>query len=121
MVARLEQREQRRGLRGDAARESDRAAAAFEVRHALLEHGHRRVHDPRVGVPVLLQVEVRGGRLRILEHVARGLVDRDGARAGVRVGALAGVHLTRLESEVAGFLRALRLVRQAVILGLAVA
>ena len=103
MVARLEQREQRRRLRRDPAREGDRAAAALEARHALLEHRHRRVHDARVGVPVLLQVEVRGSRLRILEHVARGLVDRDGARAGVRVGALPGVHLTRLEPEVARF------------------
>ena len=28
--------------------------AAFEARDALLEHGHSRVHDPRVGVAVLL-------------------------------------------------------------------
>ena len=99
MIARLQQREQRRRLRRDAAGERDAAAAAFEARHALLEHRGGRVHDPRVGVPVFLQVEVGGGRLRILEHVAGGLEDRHRARAGVRVGPLPGVHLARVEAE----------------------
>ena len=99
VVARLEQREQRGRLRGDPAGERDRAGAALEVRHPLLEHRDGRVHDPRVGVPVLLQVEVRRRRLRVLEHVAGGLEDRHRARAGVRVGPLPGVQLARLESE----------------------
>ena len=103
VIAGLQQGEQRGGLRRDPARERDRAAAALEARHALLEHGDRRVHDPRVGVAVLLQVEVRRRRFRVFEHVARRLEDRHGARAGVRVGALACVHLTGVESEVARF------------------
>jgi hypothetical protein len=89
VIAGLQQREERRGLRRDPAREGDRAGSAFEIRHALLEDGHRRVHDARVGVAVFLQVEVRRRGFRILEDVARRLIDRHGTRAGVRVGALA--------------------------------
>ena len=107
MVAGRQQREERRRLRRDAAGERDRAATAFEVGHALLEHGDGRVHDPRVGVAVLLQVEIRGRRFRILEHVARGLKDRHGARAGIRIGPLPGVHLTRFESKVTGLFHVL--------------
>ena len=100
VIAGREQREQRGGLRRDAARERDGAAAALEVRHALLEYGHRRIHDPRVGVPVLLEVEVRGRRFGILEHIARRLEDRHRARARIRVGPLARVNLPGLEAEV---------------------
>ena len=103
VIAGREQREERRGLRRDAAGERDRAAAAFEVGHALLEDGDRRVHDPRVGVAVLLEVEVRRRRFRILEHVARRLIDRHRARAGVRIRTLARVHLTGFEAEPARF------------------
>ena len=99
VVARGEQREQRRGLRGQAAGEGDRAAAALEARDALLEHGHRRVHDPRVGIAVLLEVEVCGRRRRILEHVARGLKNRHRTRAGIGVRTLTGVDLAGLEAE----------------------
>ena len=51
VVARLEQREQRGHLRGDAARKRHRAAAAFEVRHALFEDGRGGIHDARVMLP----------------------------------------------------------------------
>ena len=102
VVAGRQQREERAGLRGDAAGERDRAAPALEARHPLLEHGHRRVHDARVGVAVLLQVEVRRGRFGVLEHVAGGLVDRHRPGAGVRIGTLPCVHLTRLEPEATG-------------------
>ena len=99
MVARLEQREQRGCLRGDPARERHPAGPALEVRHPLLEDGDGRVHDAGVGVPVLLQVEVRRGRFGVLEHVAGRLEDRHRAGSGVRVGPLPGVELPRLESE----------------------
>ena len=69
---------------------------------ALLERRRRRVHDARVGVAVLLQVEVGRRRLRVLEDVAGRLEDRHGARAGVRVGPLAGVDGARVEAEGAG-------------------
>ena len=109
VVARLQQREQRRGLRGDPAGERHRAGAALEVRHPLLEHGDGRVHDPRVRVAVLLQVEVGRRRLGVFEHVAGGLEDRHRAGAGVRVGPLPGVELARLEAEGAGLLARRRL------------
>ncbi len=102
MIARLQQCEERGRLRGDTAGERDPAAAAFEVRHAFLEHRDGRVHDARVRVAVLLQVEVRRRRLRILEHVAGRLEDRHRACAGVRVGSLPGVQLPGLEPEFAG-------------------
>ena len=100
-VARLEHRKEERSLGGEAARERDGAGSAFEVREALLERGHGRIHDPAVDVAVLLQIEVRRRRLGVLEHEPRGLVDRRRARAGVRIGTLPGVHRTGVEPEVA--------------------
>src|SRR5689334_4989364 len=111
MVAGLEQGEQGRGLRSDPAGESNRSDPAFETRQSFLEHGDGRVHDARVGVAVLLQVEVRSRGLRVLEHVTRGLEDRHRAGAGVRVGPLAGVELSRLEAEVARLLGTIALGR----------
>src|SRR5204862_2491156 len=91
-VTRLEQGEEEPGLRGEAARERDRTYAALEVREPLLERGHGRIHDPAVDVAVLLPVEVRRRRLRVLEDKPRGLVDRRRARPGIRIRPLAGVH-----------------------------
>ncbi len=99
VVARLQQREEGRRLRRQPARERDGAGTPLEARDALLEHRDRRVHDPRVGVPILLQIEVRGRARDVLEDVARGLEDRHGARAGVRIGPLARVQRTRVEPE----------------------
>jgi hypothetical protein len=100
-VTRLEQREEQPGLRGEAAGEPNGAGAALEVREPLLERSHGRIHDPAVDVAVLLQVEVRRRRLRVLEHESRGLIDRRRARAGVRIRPLAGVHGPRVEPELA--------------------
>ena len=108
VVAGCQEREEGRRLCGDAAGEGDRAAAAFEVRHALLEHGDRRVHDARVGVAVLLEVEVGGRRFGVLEDVAGRLENRHRAGAGIGIGPLPGVHLPGLEPELTGlFHRAL--------------
>src|SRR5207248_660787 len=104
MVSRLQQREQGGVLRGEPAGERHRARAALEVRHALLEHRGGRVHDAGVRVPVLLQVEVGRGRLRVLEHVAGSGEDGHRACARVRVGPLPGVQLPGFEAERAGFL-----------------
>src|SRR5687768_5404945 len=107
MIARLQQREQGRGLRGDAAGERHRTASGFEAGDALLEHRDGRVHDARVGIAELLQIEVRRRRFRIFEHVARRLIDRHRPRAGIRVGALPGMYLTGVESELAAFFHCL--------------
>ena len=103
VVARLQQGEQRGRLGGEPAGERHRAGAALEVRHPLLEHRGGRVHDARVRVPVLLQVEVGRRRFRVLEHVAGRGENRHRTCARVRVGPLAGVQLPGLEAERAGF------------------
>jgi len=99
VIARHEHREQRGSLRREATREGDAARGALEVGDALLEDRDGRVHDPRVRVPVLLQVEVRSRGVGILEHIARRLEDRNGTRAGVRLGSLSRVDRARVEAE----------------------
>jgi len=84
---------------GETARERHSARTALEVRHSLLEHRGGGVHDPRVGVAVLLQVEVRSSRLRVLEDVAGGLEDRHRPGAGVGVRTLTRVQLAGVEPE----------------------
>ena len=78
---------------------AERADAALERRDALLEHVGRRVHDPGVDVPELLEPEQAGRVGRVVEHVARRGVDRDGAGVRRRVGLLAGVEGQRLGAE----------------------
>ncbi len=104
MVARLQQREKGGGLSRDPARERYGSATTFEVRHALLEHGDGRVHDPGVRVAVLLQVEIGRGRFRVFKYVAGGLENRHGASPRIGVGPLARVQLPGLEAEGAGLL-----------------
>ena len=82
-------------------RRGERADAALEARHALLEHRGGRVHDPRVDVAEAVEVEEVGRVLGVLEDVGRRLVDRHGPRAGDRVDALAGVERAGVEAEVA--------------------
>src|SRR5579862_3736276 len=102
MVARREEGEERRRLRSQAAGEGDRTAAALEARDALLEHRDRGIHDPAVGVAVLLEVEVRGRRGRVLEDVTGGLKNRDRTRAGVGIRTLPCVNLACVEAEITG-------------------
>src|ERR1700745_2862366 len=99
MVARREQRKERRSLRRQAARECHRAAAALETRDAFLENRHCRVHDPGIGIAVLLEVEVCGRRRRIFEDVTLRLKNRDRTRTRIGVRTLTGVDLTSLETE----------------------
>ena len=60
----------------------ERADAAFERGHALLEHVRGGVHDARVDVAELLEGEQIGGVRGILEDVRSGLVNGNGAGAG---------------------------------------
>ena len=76
------------------------AAAYFN----LQEYGntYSRIMNPTTAVFEERMASLEGGcggRFRILEHVAGGLEDRDGARAGIRVGPLPGMHLAGLEAE----------------------
>ena len=93
---------ERRRLGGEATRERHPATATLEARDAFLEHRQRRVHDPRVGIAVLLQVEIRRGRGRVLEDVAGGLKNRHRTRTGIGVRTLTGVNLTGIEAETTG-------------------
>src|SRR5690606_22951101 len=52
-----------------------------------------------IDVAVLLKIEVRGRRFRILEDEARRLVDRHRARAGVRIRTLSRMDLTSVEAK----------------------
>jgi len=101
VVSRLEQREEERSLRCESACKCDGPDTVLEVRYPLLERGDRRIHDPAVDVPVLLQVEVRRRRLGVLEDEARRLVDGRRAGTGVGIRTLSGVHGTSVESELA--------------------
>ena len=94
------QRGDRQVQRGLAAGGGDGADAAFERRHALLEHRVGRVADARVDVARALQVEQRRGMVARLEDEGGGEVDRHGARAGGGVGRGAGVQRERVEAGV---------------------
>ena len=70
--------EDRRRLGGLSRGEGERRDAALERGDPLLEDVGRRVHDPGVDVPGLLQGEEPGGVVGVVEDVRRGRVDRDG-------------------------------------------
>ena len=91
MVAGVEQRGDGEVHRGHAAGGADGAHAGFQRRQPLFQDGGRRVGDAGVDVPGALQVEQRGRMVRILKHVRRRLVDRNGARPGHRIRMLAGM------------------------------
>ncbi len=52
--------------------------------------------------PGALQVEQRGGVVGVAEDIGGGLVDRHRARAGGRIGLLAGMQAQRVEMEELG-------------------
>ncbi len=84
------------------ARRAERADAAFERGDALFKHRRRRVGDARIEMAGAFEVEERSGVVGIIEDVGRRLIDRHGARAGRRVGALTGVQAQRVEGGRAG-------------------
>ncbi len=84
------------GDRRLSRRQCQRADAALQRRHALLEHVRGRIHDPRVDVARHLQVEQVGAMLGAVEGVGHGLVDRHRHRVRGRVGRIAGMHGQRL-------------------------
>ena len=97
VVADLGEVEQRDRLGGLPAGHEQRPHPTLQARDALLDDVVRGVHQPGVDVAELLEPEQVRGVLRAFEHVGGGLVDRQRARPGRGVGALAGVDLSRLE------------------------
>ena len=77
----------------------ERRDAALERGDALLEDVRRRVHDPGVDVPELLEPEQAGGVGRVVEDVAGRGVDRHGAGVRRRVRLLPAVQGAGLRAE----------------------
>ncbi len=77
--------------------------AAFQCRHALLEHVGRRVHNAGIDVPEFFQRKQVGTVFGVVESVGGRLVNRHGAGLSRRVGLLAGVQLEGFEM-LGGFL-----------------
>src|SRR6185295_6107416 len=101
VVARLAKGQYRGGLGGLAGGAGERRAAVLDRGHALFEHRHRRVRNPRVDIAERLQVKEARLVLGRIEHERSGLVDRRRARAGGRIRNLPRVQAKRLESELA--------------------
>ncbi len=79
-------------------RRRQRRRAAFQRRHARLQHRLRRVHDARVDVAEGFEREQRRRVLRIVEHIGRRLIDRRDPRAGGGIGLGAGMDGERAEA-----------------------
>jgi hypothetical protein len=101
VVALLEDVEERHHLGRLPRGGRHRRAPALDRGHALLEDRGRRIRKPRVDVAERLQVEEARGVVGVVEDVRRRLVERNGARAGLRVGNLARVQAQRFEAEFA--------------------
>jgi hypothetical protein len=99
VVARLHQAADGQELGGLSAGGGQRADTALQRRHALFEHGGGGVHDARVDVAEALQREELGGVRAVFKNERRRLVDGHGARAGGRIGLLAGMQGTGAETH----------------------
>ena len=94
------QRADRQVQRGLTTGRGDRAHAAFERRHSLLEHRIGRIRDAAVDVSRALHVEQRRCVLAVLEDERGRQVDGYGARAGGRVGRGAGMQREGVEAGI---------------------
>ena len=83
--------------------EAECGRAAVHRGEPLLEHVVRRISQPTVDVAELREPEEVRGMLRVVEHIRRRRVDRDGARLGDGIGLLAGVDGHRSEAGVRRF------------------
>src|SRR4051812_12270905 len=82
MIGKIDDGIMQRGLAG-----ADRKGrnAAFELRDPTLENVGRRVADPAVAEPGLLEIEEGGAMVGAVEFVGDGLIDRNCHRLGGRV------------------------------------
>ncbi|CDZ89285.1 hypothetical protein RHRU231_470133 [Rhodococcus ruber] len=86
------------GLGGLAGGEEQGGDAALEGGDALFDRVLGGVHDAGVDVAGFGEAEQGGGVVGVVEGVAGGLVDRQGAGAGVAAGGLSCVDLLGLEA-----------------------
>ncbi|KAG0922636.1 hypothetical protein G6F31_019838 [Rhizopus arrhizus] len=104
VVARFGNRQDGVGDRGLARGQRQRGDAAFQRRHALLQHVGRGVHDAGIDVARHLQIEQVGAMLRIVERVGNRLIDGHGNGARRRIGAVAAMHGNGFQAPI-GLLR----------------
>ena len=95
VVAGLEQGKEGEQLGGMARSASDAGSAALEGGDPFLEGADRRIAEPTVDEPEVLQIEQRCRVVGVVKHEGRRLVDRYVASARVRVGQAAGVNRSR--------------------------
>ena len=99
MIAGIEQRGDRQMQCGHAARGADCADAGFERGEPFFQHSGRGVRNPCVDVADTFEVEQSGGMVGILEHIGRGLIDRNRPCTGGGIRTLAGVQAERFEGR----------------------
>jgi hypothetical protein len=97
VLARAQQRHDGEVQRRLSAGGGDATHAAFERRDPLLEHRARRIGDARIDVTGALHVEERRGVVAVREYERCRLVDRRGARAGLRIRPRTGMQRQRVE------------------------
>jgi hypothetical protein len=82
-----------------AARDRQRADAAFELGDALFEDRGRRVGDPAVTIAFGFQVKEGCAMIGAVERVGCGLIDRNSDRLGGRIGFVASVNGDRFAAH----------------------
>ena len=97
VIARAGDVQNRERLGGLTRGQEQRRHAAFQRGDALFDDVGGRVADAGVDVARDFQPEQRRGVCGVVEHVGRGLVDRQRAGVGGRIRLLAGVDLLGLE------------------------
>ncbi len=98
LVARVQDVEESEKLGGLPRRQPERADPTLELGDALLEHVRRWVHDARVDVAGLREVEEVRCMVSVVEKVRRGLIDGHRAGLGGRVGLLPRMEREGLET-----------------------
>jgi len=93
------QRIERHDLRRVSRRGADSPHATLQRRQTLAQGGDGRVGQARIDIADFLQVEQSRGMVGIAKDIGGGLVDRNLAGAGGRIGARARVDLKRVEAK----------------------
>ena len=71
--------------------------AAFQRRHSLLKHICGGIHDPRVNITELLQLEKIGRMFRTVKCKRSSLINRNSRRMGGSFRLIARMYLQRIK------------------------